>query len=289
MSGDSCAKAQLDSMRKMPTILFVIDGSGSMCAPFGGSTRWQSLRTALLDPTNGLIYRLQQSVSFGMMLYDGTIDFAALVGGIGAMGGGGMTNGCEAMYFDKKAEGDCPGLVELAPAVGNAMAIDMMYPATELGGSTPTDKAMNRAVDQMIAMVSTNPDVVNIPLYIILATDGQPNDICAACGRRRLVQRAGVIAPADARRGKQHNHVRDQHRRRRCRARGAPGRRRQARQSRRPDGAHVRADQSRGPGQHAGHAARRRDRLLGHAQRRGHAGPGVPRHGDAQRLDAAVL
>jgi hypothetical protein len=45
----------------MPTIMFVIDVSGSMCAPFGNSTRWQALRTALLDPMRGLIYRPQGS------------------------------------------------------------------------------------------------------------------------------------------------------------------------------------------------------------------------------------
>src|SRR6478609_11399211 len=30
-----------------PTIEFVVDGSGSMCEPFGASTRWQELRKAL--------------------------------------------------------------------------------------------------------------------------------------------------------------------------------------------------------------------------------------------------
>ena len=198
---DECAKAQLDSMRTMPTILFVIDGSGSMCAPFGGSTRWQALRTALLEPTNGLIYRLQQSVSFGMLLYDGTIDFTvALTSGIGmGMGMGmGANEQCATMYFDMKMEGECPGLVEVAPAIGNAAAIDMAYPATELGGSTPTDKAMNHAVDQMVAMQSTNPDVINNPLYIILATDGQPNDICVGgAGGDGAAQRQGVIDAVD--------------------------------------------------------------------------------------------
>jgi hypothetical protein len=191
---DECAQAKLHSMRTMPTILFVIDGSGSMCAPFGGSTRWQALRTALVDPTMGLIYRLQQSVSFGMLLYDGTIDLLLAVTGAG----GGMVDACSAMYLDMKAEGECPGLIEVAPAIGNAAMIDMQYPATELGGSTPTDKAMNHAVDQLEAMISTNPDVMNNPLYIILATDGQPNDICVGgVGGDGTAQKQGVIAAVD--------------------------------------------------------------------------------------------
>jgi hypothetical protein len=66
----------------MPTIMFVIDGSGSMCAPFENSTRWQAVRTARLDPMRGLVYRLQGSVTFGATLYDDTIDFALALTGL---------------------------------------------------------------------------------------------------------------------------------------------------------------------------------------------------------------
>jgi hypothetical protein len=192
---DMCAEANISTSRNTPVILFVIDGSGSMCAPFGGATRWTATRTALLEPMNGLIYRLQQTVHFGMLLYDGTID--ALLATLGAATGS-PTPMCAGNYLQQKMTGDCPGLVQVPVALNNAMAIDTAFPATELGGSTPTDKAMKVAVDQMIAMKVTDPDAKPRPQYIILATDGQPNDICVGgLGGDGMLQKTNVLAEVD--------------------------------------------------------------------------------------------
>jgi len=172
-----CARADLNTSLRTPDILFVIDGSGSMCEQFGGSTRWQALRSALLDPAMGLIYQLQASAWFGMVLYDGTIDdFLALE--YTATPGASLSPGCATMYLGMRADGPCPRLIEVPIMVNNAMAIDMAYPAAELGGSTPTDQAMKRAVDLMTGMQNNDPDGDPHPQYIILATDGQPNSIC---------------------------------------------------------------------------------------------------------------
>jgi len=173
-----CARADLSTSLRTPDILFVIDGSGSMCEQFGGSTRWQALRSALLDPAMGLIYELQASAWFGMVLYDGTIDdFLALESA--ATPGASPSPVCAAMYLGgPRAQGTCPQLIEVPIMLNNAMAIDMAYPATELGGSTPTDQAMTRAVDLMLGMQNNDPDGNPHPQYIILATDGQPNSIC---------------------------------------------------------------------------------------------------------------
>jgi hypothetical protein len=195
-TGHACADAMVQTAISEPDILFVVDGSGSMCETFGGSTRWTALRTALLDKTNGLIYRLQQTVDFGMELYDGTIDpILALT----AIVGGPMNNpACSAMYIDAKATGDCPQLIKVPVAKNNAMAIDMAFPGTELGGSTPTDRAMNTAVDDLIGMRVNDPDKKPHPQYIILATDGSPNDICVdGMGGDGSAQKAGVIAAVD--------------------------------------------------------------------------------------------
>jgi hypothetical protein len=193
-SDQECATATVHTSISTPVILFVVDGSGSMCDAFGGSTRWQALRTALLDPTNGLVYRLQASVVFGTMIYDGTIDLAAI--------GGAMNQSpspeCASMYLESKMTGECPQLIQVAPALNNAPALDAAFPATELGGSTPTHKAMKSAVDLLATMVSTNPDMPNNPLYIILATDGAPNDICmGSMGSDSAVQQQEVIAQVD--------------------------------------------------------------------------------------------
>lgn len=192
--GDECARANVHTSRNTPTILFVVDGSGSMCETFGGSSRWNSLRAALLDPTSGLIHRLQQTVEFGMLLYDGTIDgFLALT----AIGGS-PSPACAGMYVAEKAMGECPQLISVPPAINNAAAIDMAFPQRELGGSTPTDRAMNSAVDQLLALRSNAPDTMIKPQYIILATDGQPNDICVGgLGGDGMAQKAGVIAAVD--------------------------------------------------------------------------------------------
>ena len=194
---DICASALVQTMKTMPTIMFVIDGSGSMCAPFGGGTRWQALRSALLDPMRGLIYRLQGSVSFGATLYDGTIDlFLGLGGPAGA-----QNPPCAAGYAATKAMGSCPQLIEvIPPKLNNAPAIDMVYPPTELGGSTPTDRAMTHVMDRLLSMVQQQgPDQkAQSPMYVILATDGAPNDICVGgVGGDGSAQRQGVIAAVD--------------------------------------------------------------------------------------------
>ena len=198
-SSDVCASAIVQTAKNMPTIVFVIDGSGSMCAPFGMSTRWQALRSALLDPKTGFIYRLQSSVYFGATLYDGTIDASlsldatsliqnppcALLGGV--LGGKNM--------------GMCPQLLEaMPPKLSNAQAIDMVYPNIELGGSTPTDRALDHVMKALIAgrQVQGPDDPTRGPVYVILATDGAPNDICVnGTGGDGSAQRQAVIAAVD--------------------------------------------------------------------------------------------
>ena len=99
-----CASAMVNTSTATPDILFVVDGSGSMCGPFGGSTRWQALRTALLEPTNGLIYQLQASAVFGMVLYDGTID---LLLGARPRQRLGRSPSARCQYTAMKADGRC--------------------------------------------------------------------------------------------------------------------------------------------------------------------------------------
>jgi hypothetical protein len=194
----TCATALVNVSRSMPTVVFVIDGSGSMCATFGNSTRWKALRTALLDPMKGLIYRLQNAVSFGATLYDGTID-------LGLALGGDVSNdpACALTYATMKDTGDCPQLIDvMPPQLNNAAAIDMKVPMTELGGSTPTDKAMSHVMDALIAAKPQpgGPDknVMVSPTYVILATDGAPNDICVGgMGGDGSAQQMGVLTAVD--------------------------------------------------------------------------------------------
>jgi Mg-chelatase subunit ChlD len=194
---DVCASALVQTNKNMPTIVFVIDGSGSMCAPFGDFTRWSSLRSALLDPMKGLIYRLQSSVRFGATLYDGTIDTSLALLGDSLI----QNPPCALLSSLGKDTGMCPQLVEaLPPKLDNAQAIDMIFPQLELGGSTPTDRALGHVIDALIVgQGQLQPDAMaQSRVYVILATDGAPNDICVGgMGGDGSAQRQGVIAAAD--------------------------------------------------------------------------------------------
>lgn len=194
VSGRSCADAEVKTSKVKPIITIVIDGSGSMCADYGGQSRWLSLRSALLDPANGLVKRLETAVEFGMTLYDGSIN--AL---LGVLGNSSSENpSCATMYLLPKAVGDCPQLIEVPPAINNFMAIDMAFPQVELGGSTPTDKAMTHVMDQMTMAAMAEPDPMNHPRYVILATDGEPNDICAmGVGGDGSVNKMNVITQVE--------------------------------------------------------------------------------------------
>jgi len=199
--GKICASAVVQTVKTTPTIAFVIDGSGSMCAPFGsGSTRWNALRGALLDPTKGLVYRLQNSVKFGATLYDGTIDLTLALSGATGGGSSAQNPPCALQAAQNKTMGQCPQLLEAPFALNNAMAIDTIYPKLELGGSTPTDKALNHVMDQLLPLVGQQgPDgKPQGGVYVILATDGAPNDICmGGAGGDGSAQRQGVIAAVD--------------------------------------------------------------------------------------------
>lgn len=140
------------------SVWFVIDGSGSMDQEFGGSDRWSTLRSVLMDG-DGVIPRLQSAVDFGMVIYSGPTQFDLLA----------ILNGTPT---------ECPQLVTVPVARDNYAAIDAAYPAQQLGGSTPTHNAME-AARMAIAEEKNRPDVSARAHYIILATDGAPNDGCS--------------------------------------------------------------------------------------------------------------
>jgi hypothetical protein len=194
----SCASTTITSGRKQPIVTLVIDGSGSMCAPFGDSTRWQTLRSALLD-ADGIVSRLQGVVSFGMAMYDGPLEFGGLLGGLiggaamggAAMGGSAQNPACALMGAQNSMGKTCPNLINVPAVLNNAAAITAMYPTMELGGSTPTHKALTVVVDHLLEQ-GASPDANLQPQYIVLATDGEPNELCA--NPSGVEPRAEVIA-----------------------------------------------------------------------------------------------
>jgi len=72
-----------------------------------------------------------------------------------------------------------------------------MYPMKELGGSTPTDKALTAAVEQVVALTAGKDPTQN-PGFIILATDGEPNDLCfGGKGGDGSLQKQCVVSAVD--------------------------------------------------------------------------------------------
>lgn len=130
-----------------PTVMLLIDQSGSMSFPFGQSTRWQVLRDAIIDPDNGLLSWLEPSANVGLMIYT-------------------SING----YQEGLA---CPLVTELPAQFGNADQIRETYLAAEPveWGDTPTGDSIDQAVARLTALSEPTPK------YILLVTDGDP-DTC---------------------------------------------------------------------------------------------------------------
>lgn len=182
----TCAEGVANTSPVTPTVWLVIDGSGSMHDDFGGSTRWDSLRSALMAP-DGVVSSLQQFVKFGMVIYSGaqpqpapackgTVNFAC-----------GCYSGVEPACCTAACGGTppvapmgmCADLIAVDPAISNFATLDAKYPAREVGGWTPTDRALEHVVTNLpVLNAAAVPDAKKDPIYVILATDGAPNDQC---------------------------------------------------------------------------------------------------------------
>jgi len=134
-----------------PTVWLVVDGSSSMNQDFEGSSRWLTLRSTLMDP-GGVVDSLQAKVRFGLVIY---------AGGDAA---------------------DCVQLVTVEPELDNLAAISAMYPMEPVAMGTPTDKALEYVVNNLPVLNTGMLDATAGPIYVVLATDGSPNDMCGGGG-----------------------------------------------------------------------------------------------------------
>lgn len=141
----TCAITRVSTTRVIPTVVVVVDQSGSMTESFGGSNRWNALRDALLDDT-GLIQEFESNVRFGLALYTGLDEGPVL---------------------------ECPHLTRVDPAMMNFAAIRAMYAAEDPLQETPTGDAIDAILDNLLAIPDPDPD----PTIFIVATDGEP-DTC---------------------------------------------------------------------------------------------------------------
>ncbi len=146
----ACASQEVSVRRVTPTVILIVDQSGSMAASFGGSDRWNSLRDSLLRQPDGFLFALEESVEFGLALYSARAP------------------------DDENVIGDCPLITYVEPSLSNYDAIERQYSPADVIDETPTGETIAELVDA----IGNDPDPDPDPTIFILATDGEP-DTCA--------------------------------------------------------------------------------------------------------------
>ncbi|HEY4179021.1 MAG TPA: vWA domain-containing protein [Kofleriaceae bacterium] len=128
-------------MPTTPSVLLVLDGSGSMDMSFGNNmSRYEAMQSGLTG-TTGVVTGLQTKAYFGAALY--------------------------------QCQGGNNVLVNPVPrALNNAPTINTYLNQNGPAGGTPTDLAINQAVQTF----TTAAPPAGSPPVIVLATDGEPND-----------------------------------------------------------------------------------------------------------------
>lgn len=132
--GGDCPSIVATATPVVPTVMLVVDRSGSMDKAFGNTSRLAAVKNALTGP-DGVVTRLAGRVRFGAGVYPP----------IGAACATGMTS--------------------ISPALGNGGAVTNLFASVIADGITPTQQAL-AAVPAMIGS--------DEPRIVILATDGDP-------------------------------------------------------------------------------------------------------------------
>ena len=143
--GDGCVNLTVGFEGKTPTVVLLVDQSGSMNDKFpagSNTTRWSVLRSALMDPTTGAVKQMESSVRMGLTMYT-------------------SNHGNDG--------GACPMLTEVGINLNNYAAINSVYQAARPQSDTPTGES----IAAVTAKLRNEPD----PKYIVLVTDGLP-DTC---------------------------------------------------------------------------------------------------------------
>ena len=151
--GAGCNRLDVTFTREIPTVAIVVDRSSSMFENYGNVSRWAALRTALLDPANGLVKANDKDIRFGLVMFTAV-----------------PSSTCPALE---------PQVAQLSFTLGAFDAISAVYgpalpPSTEKG-ETPTGETI-AAVTEALGRVA-DPG----PKYILLATDGEPDTCPGTC------------------------------------------------------------------------------------------------------------
>ena len=139
-----CGEVTVTLEPVVPTIVLLIDQSGSMTADFGGQDRWSAVYETLMDPDDGVVAQLESQVRFGVTLYTSE---------------------------DGNEGPECPLLTSVEAALENREAIDAQYGPATPNDETPTGESLQAVATSLAALDFEGPKAV------VLATDGEP-DTC---------------------------------------------------------------------------------------------------------------
>ncbi len=143
-SDSACGEANIDFEIVTPTVVLLVDQSGSMTSSFDDHNRWDTVGIVLFDPTDGVVKQLEADVRFGLTLYT-------------------SENGYDG--------GDCPLLINVPPAMNNYTPIAEAFNSADPEQDTPTGESVTAVADMLVADSEAERRV------IVLATDGEP-DTC---------------------------------------------------------------------------------------------------------------
>jgi hypothetical protein len=167
----SCIDVDVDFEPQVPTVMLLIDRSGSMKAegfgsavqaavdagtyvlgdcPMNNDWRWNVVRDVLMNPTKGIVKPLEDRVRFGLSLYSS--QNGQLVDGVPDV---------------TKA---CPVLIDVAISLGNHQPMLDQLKCDDISDDTPTGESLLAAATTLNGFTEPGPKV------IVLATDGEPDN-----------------------------------------------------------------------------------------------------------------
>jgi hypothetical protein len=169
-----CIDLDVEFTPQVPTVLLLIDRSGSMTAEkkFGAAVqaavddgtytlgdcpkdndwRWNVVRDVLMSPTKGIVKPLEDRVRFGLSLYSSK--------------NGRVKAGSPEEIDETKM---CPELIEVPIALDNHQAMLDQFKCNDVDDDTPTGESLLAAAATLKAFKEPGPKV------IVLATDGEPD------------------------------------------------------------------------------------------------------------------
>ena len=160
-----CDDQSIHTFELVPTVLLLVDTSSSMFMP--RNQLWDPLYNALMDPTSGVVFTLQNKVRFGFASYKSVTR--------------------------PTLDPTCPVLISTELKIDNFDAIKAAYgsagttPTGDYKWETPTGASVAVVAKSLAAFQPSPPG----PKFILLVTDGNP-DTCAVrdpqCGEDESIK-----------------------------------------------------------------------------------------------------